>query len=161
MCPLPHSSWIREALPVSNNGLVEVSEVLGDPRLCEILEDVYRASSPAPVGLALPWAFRWRVNRLLDPIVAKHGISGGGHLFRGVRFLDVDGEEVLAWAATAPLVITCTEAFGARLQQRGISFLASVAGHPHVSGWSLAQFRRRSGTLHGREGLVSSLVTSS
>lgn len=159
--PLPHSSWIREVVPVSNSGLVEISEVLGDPRLREILDDVYRSSSLATVGLALPWAFRSRVNRLLDPIVAEHGIRGGGRLHPGVCFLDVNGEEVLAWAATSPFVVACTDAFRARLQERGIPFLTSVEGHVQDSGQSAAQIRRRSGTTSARKGLASMLVTSS
>jgi hypothetical protein len=151
---------------MSHGGLVEISEALGDSRLQAVLEVVYRASREAPMGLALPWEFRWRVNRLPDPTVRRHGIGGETGLFPGVHYLDVDGDVAMEWAVTAPLVITCTDAFRARLERKGVPFLRFPEGIPRLTGSGPGPPvspppKRRTGTLAGRKGFSSLLVTSS
>jgi hypothetical protein len=154
---------------MSHGGLVEISEALGDSRLEAVLEIVYRASGGAPMGLALPWHLRWKVNRLLDPTVRRYGIGGGNGLFPGIHYLDVDGDAAMQWAATVPLVITCTEAFRTRLERKGIPFRRFPEGMLRLPGPEAALLvarsapppKRRAGTLSGRKGFSSMLVTSS
>ncbi len=119
---------------MSHGGLVEISEAMGDLRLQSVLDVVYRASGEAPMGLALPWKLRWRVNRLLDPTVRRCGIGGGSGLFPGVHYLDVEGDAAVEWAAAAPLVITCTDAFRARLKRSGIPHLRFPEGVQRLAG---------------------------
>lgn len=101
--------------------VIEIADDTDDALRARLLAAAYRSSARLPIALVLTGLLRWKVDRMLDPVVRTAGLG-----VAGVMYVDAADEDVVRWVLRqAPVIVASSAPFRARLLTGGIPFHAA------------------------------------